>query len=143
MIGARYFLFSCSLAEEERRKRTSSVAKERSVKAQRKQFESAWLSVMRLPLTPGHYKTILTKLHTQILPHMQHPLMLMDWLSESYEAGGITSILALNALFELITKHNLDYPSFYPKLYSLLTVCNRWLKRRVKLFIWVQGLESE
>jgi U3 small nucleolar RNA-associated protein 19 len=30
-------------------------------------------------------------------------------------------MLALNSLFLLMTKHNLDYPSFYAKLYALLT----------------------
>lgn len=46
--------------------------------------------------------------------------LLMDFLTSSYEAGGATSLLALSGLFHLIQERNLDYPSFYSKLYSLL-----------------------
>ena len=31
------------------------------------------------------------------------------------------SILSLNGIWLLMQRHNLDYPDFYPKLYSLLT----------------------
>jgi hypothetical protein len=31
------------------------------------------------------------------------------------------SILALNGIWHLMQRHNLDYPDFYPKLYSLLS----------------------
>ncbi len=30
-------------------------------------------------------------------------------------------MLALNGIWHLMQRHNLDYPEFYPKLYSLLT----------------------
>ena len=35
--------------------------------------------------------------------------------------GGAISLLALNGVFFLISKHNLEYPEFYKKLYSLCT----------------------
>jgi U3 small nucleolar RNA-associated protein 19 len=35
--------------------------------------------------------------------------------------GGVVSLLALNGIWHLMQRHNLDYPDFYPKLYSLLT----------------------
>eukprot|EP00698_Gefionella_okellyi_P014582 TRINITY_DN4044_c0_g1_i2.p1 TRINITY_DN4044_c0_g1~~TRINITY_DN4044_c0_g1_i2.p1 ORF type:complete len:370 (+),score=93.97 TRINITY_DN4044_c0_g1_i2:58-1110(+) len=108
--------------EVQPRKRTSKVNKERSAKSQRKVFQQAWLAALRLPLDTPMYKTLLTKLHKHVLPYLASPLALLDFLSESYDVGGIVSILALNALFVLITKHNLDYPSFYTKLYALLTV---------------------
>ena len=44
----------------------------------------------------------------------------MDFLTDSYNMGGSISLLALSGLFQLINSKNLDYPSFYPKLYSLL-----------------------
>lgn len=34
--------------------------------------------------------------------------------------GGTTALLALNGLFTLITKHNLEYPDFFTKVYALL-----------------------
>jgi U3 small nucleolar RNA-associated protein 19 len=51
---------------------------------------------------------------------MTRPELLIDYLTDAYNAGGIISLLALSSLFTLIRKHNLDYPEFYPKLYSLL-----------------------
>ena len=46
--------------------------------------------------------------------------MLMDFLTDAYNVGGATSLLALSGLYYLISEKNLDYPSFYFKLYSLL-----------------------
>ncbi len=37
-------------------------------------------------------------------------------------AGGMTGMLALNGLFILVTKHGLEYPAFYRRLYGLLTL---------------------
>jgi len=56
---------------------------------------------------------------SNIIPHMNDALVLMDFLTDSYTVGGIVSILALDSLFIMITKYNLDYPDFYRKLYSL------------------------
>lgn len=36
-------------------------------------------------------------------------------------AGGLVGILALNGIFTLVTRHGLEYPAFYARLYSLLT----------------------
>ena len=44
----------------------------------------------------------------------------MDFLTDSYNQGGSDALLALSGLYQLISTKNLDYPSFYPKLYSLL-----------------------
>jgi hypothetical protein len=46
---------------------------------------------------------------------------LSDFLTASYEQGGLTSLLALEGLFVLMLHHNLEYPRFYASLYKLLT----------------------
>lgn len=51
---------------------------------------------------------------------MSRPEILMDFFTDCYNVGGSTSLLALSGLFDLMNSKNLDYPSFYPKLYSLL-----------------------
>jgi U3 small nucleolar RNA-associated protein 19 len=115
---------------------------------------------------------VLKQLHKDVLPNMAHPVMLMDFLTESYDkgalplslscsstfcfrscvylssvffltrfprgAGGVVSMLALNALFVLITRHNLDYPSFYAKLYALLTPDVLASKYRARFFRLLQ-----
>lgn len=82
-------------------------------------FEAKWLYFMNKNLNNSQYKTILLILHKRIIPFFARPTKLMDFLTDSYEVGGIISILSLNGLFELIKKYNLDYPNFYLKLYSL------------------------
>ncbi|SCV02958.1 LAMI_0H04346g1_1 [Lachancea mirantina] len=69
------------------------------------------------------YKTLLLILHKRIIPHFATPTKLMDFLTDSYDVGnGVISILALNGLFELMRRYNLEYPNFYVKLYQLVTV---------------------
>lgn len=84
------------------------------------EFESKWLYFLSEVLNNDQYKTTLLILHKRIIPFFKKPTNLMDFLTDSYEIGGVISILALNGLFELIKNYNLDYPKFYTKLYSLL-----------------------
>ena len=44
----------------------------------------------------------------------------MDFLTDSFDEGGSTGLMALSGLFHLIQRKNLDYPKFYHKLYSML-----------------------
>lgn len=85
----------------------------------KKNFEKKWLFYLNLSLSIEQYKTILSILHKRIIPFFNNPVKLMDFLTDSYNLGGIVSILSLNGLFELIKSYNLDYPNFYEKLYSL------------------------
>ncbi|KAK4053385.1 Maturation and nuclear export of 40S ribosomal subunits interacting protein [Microbotryomycetes sp. JL201] len=88
--------------------------------AHRRVFQDCVLALLGLSLDEASMKRLLSMLHRQILPHMVDPKRLMDWLVDCAEAGGSIAILALNGLFTLITKHNLEYPDFYTKLYALL-----------------------
>ncbi|KAL9548925.1 hypothetical protein MBANPS3_005454 [Mucor bainieri] len=97
-------------------------------------FTDCWLKLMKLPLSEEMYKKILLILHKRILPHLSEPKLLMDFLTDSYNVGGAVSLLALNGLFTLITEHNLDYPDFYTKLYSLLDRNVMHVKYRSRFF---------
>ncbi|KAH7328877.1 CBF/Mak21 family-domain-containing protein [Stachybotrys elegans] len=92
----------------------------RSVHHQKQQGETAWLALMKLVTTEGQRKRILDVISTAIAPWFVKPELLADFLTDSYNAGGSMSLLALSGVFYLIQERNLDYPSFYPKLYSLL-----------------------
>lgn len=86
-------------------------------------FSSAWMSLMRLPGLPLIVqKQVLVNLDTKIIPRLVDPQLLIDFLSDCYDSGGVCSLLALNGLFVLINKYNLDYPDFYTKLYNILDV---------------------
>jgi len=89
-------------------------------KSHRKCFTLSWLKLLQLKLTQKIHKQVLLLMPKHILPKTQHPIMFMDFLTDSYNQGGEMSMLALHGLFILITKHNLNYPDFYSKLYTLL-----------------------
>ena len=43
------------------------------------------------------------------------------WKLHCDAAGGMVGMLALNGIFILVTRHGLEYPAFYERLYGLLT----------------------
>ena len=100
----------------------------------RRVFSSAWLGFLSIPLTSEVHKKILLNLHTDVLPHMTDPKLLMDFLTDSYNTGGVTSLLALNSLFVLIHKHNLEYPDFFKKLYALFEPNIFYVKYQARFF---------
>lgn len=57
-----------------------------------------------------------------------------DFLTRSYDIGGVISIMALSSLFILMTQHGLEYPNFYEKLYALLVPAIFMAKHRAKFF---------
>ncbi|CAN8271286.1 unnamed protein product [Cochlearia groenlandica] len=83
-------------------------------------FTKAWISFLRLPLPLDVYKEVLASVHETVIPHLSNPAMLCDFLTKSYDIGGVVSVMALSSLFILMTQHGLEYPNFYEKLYALL-----------------------
>ncbi|XP_033110942.1 nucleolar complex protein 4 homolog B-like [Anneissia japonica] len=104
------------------------------LKEQRKAFSNAWLSFLLLSLPLHVYKKVLFMMHDKIIPNMSSPVMLTDFLTASYNIGGAISLLALNAIFILMTQHNLEYPEFYKKLYSLLAPSIFHVKYKARFF---------
>jgi U3 small nucleolar RNA-associated protein 19 len=105
-----------------------------TLSSHRKTAQEAWLAIFRSPLTKDERKSILHHLTTRIVPWFTKPESLMDFLTDSYDAGGATSLLALSGLFYLIAEKNLDYPAFYTKLYSLLDDTLLHSKHRSRFF---------
>ncbi|XP_054248634.1 nucleolar complex protein 4 homolog isoform X2 [Indicator indicator] len=92
------------------------------------------LKVSKLQLPTGLYKKVLVILHDSILPYMNEPTLMIDFLTVAYGIGGAISLLALNGLFVLIHQHNLEYPDFYKKLYNLLDPSIYHVKYRARFF---------
>ncbi|KAI8929822.1 CBF/Mak21 family-domain-containing protein [Entophlyctis helioformis] len=101
-------------------------------------FSDCWLAFMRYPLPKDIYKAILESLHQKIIPHLHQPVLLMDFLVDAYNSGGIVSLLALNGVFTLIHEHNLDYPDFFAKLYALFDPSLLHYKYRARFFRLVE-----
>lgn len=91
-----------------------------SLYQQKKQCQSAWVALLKLDPDRQQRKRLLEIMAESIAPWFIQPELLMDFLTDSYNTGGSLSLLALSGVFYLIQSRNLDYPSFYQKLYSLL-----------------------
>lgn len=112
-------LTSFYLPESYFRKRLP-FAERRAAHRYRATFQRAWLRVLRQPLGVDSLKQLLAVMHARVIPNMSRPQLLMDFLTDAYDFGGTVSLLALNAVFELIQHHQLDYPDFFTRLYALL-----------------------
>jgi U3 small nucleolar RNA-associated protein 19 len=86
----------------------------------RKLFNDCFVKLLRNQFNQKLYKKLLIKLPEKILPKMSNPLMLADFLTQSYNKGGLISVLALNSLFILMNNYNLEYANFFQKVYQLL-----------------------
>lgn len=106
----------------------------RSLTAHKRRAQEAWLAVLRSDLSTAQRKHLLRLTTTVITPWFHKPELLMDFLTDSYNVGGSTSLLALSGLFFLMQEKNLDYPQFYPKLYSLLDAELLHSKHRSRFF---------
>jgi U3 small nucleolar RNA-associated protein 19 len=105
-----------------------------SLNKHKKHAQGAWLALMNLQMDKDQRKSLLRIVSTSIAPWFLKPELLMDFLTDSYDAGGSTSLLALSGVFYLIQERNLDYPSFYKKLYSLLDAELLHSKHRSRFF---------
>ncbi|KAF2151343.1 CBF-domain-containing protein [Myriangium duriaei CBS 260.36] len=104
------------------------------LKAHRKQAQTTWLQVFGSSLDKQQRKQILEVFTERIAPWFSRPETLMDFLTDSYNEGGATSLLALSGVYYLISEKNLDYPQFYQKLYSLLDEGILYSKHRARFF---------
>lgn len=86
----------------------------------------AWLILLQdNSLEKNDRSRLLQAMPNQLLPYMHDPLRLSDFLTACYDTSDdkdpSLALASLDALFVLISKHGLDYPFFYHKLYALLT----------------------
>ncbi|KAJ5731503.1 uncharacterized protein N7483_006011 [Penicillium malachiteum] len=105
-----------------------------SVNSHKKRAQEAWLAILRNNLSQAQRKSLLRIMVHHIEPWFSRPELLMDFLTDCYNVGGATSLLALSGLFYLIQEKNLDYPQFYTKLYSLLDADLLHSKHRSRFF---------
>lgn len=76
--------------------------------AHRKQAQQAWLALVCSGLEKDQRKIVLGMMTSKIVPWFQNVELLMDFLTDSYNEGGATSLLALSGLFYLISEKNLS-----------------------------------
>ncbi|XP_033747229.1 LOW QUALITY PROTEIN: nucleolar complex protein 4 homolog B-like [Pecten maximus] len=105
-----------------------------SLREQKRLFTTSWVTFLAFQLPTNLYRRSLIILHDKVMPYMTSPVMLCDFLTESYNIGGAISLLALNGIFVLVQKYNLDYPDFYGKLYALFEPSIFHAKYRARFF---------
>lgn len=105
-----------------------------SLTAHKKQAQNGWMAILRNNLSKVQRKKVLEIMSYRIAPWFLKVELLMDFLTDSFNVGGSTSLMALSGLFYLIQHKNLDYPQFYPKLYSLLDADILHSKHRSRFF---------
>ena len=105
-----------------------------SLTAHKKQAQEAWLRLLRQNINKAQRKRVLELMSHRIAPWFLKIELLMDFLTDSFNLGGSTSLLALSGLFYLIREKNLDYPQVYQKLYSLLDSDILHSKHRSRFF---------
>ncbi|KAF8679491.1 CBF/Mak21 family [Rhizoctonia solani] len=106
-----------------------------SLSSHRAQFSACWMTLLpHIASSPSLAARALAVLHRGVMPHMDKPVRLMDWVGGCVDFGGSIGLLALNALFTLIKDYNLDFPDFYTRLYAFLTRDVMHLKYRGRFF---------
>ena len=92
------------------------------------------MAILTRDLTKSQRKAVLELVSHQIAPWFLKAELLLDFLTDSFNMGGSTSLMALSGLFYLIQNKNLDYPQFYPKLYTMLDSNILHSKHRSRFF---------
>ncbi|KAI0300596.1 CBF/Mak21 family-domain-containing protein [Multifurca ochricompacta] len=110
-----------------------------SLASHRAVFTRLWLRL--LPRLSGDERAgsslslrVLNIMHRGVMPHLTRAVMVMDWVGGCVDYGGVVGLLALNTLFILMQEYNLDYPSFYTRLYAFLDQDLLHLKYRSRFF---------
>eukprot|EP00040_Diaphanoeca_grandis_P044043 m.11106 g.11106 ORF g.11106 m.11106 type:complete len:576 (-) comp8659_c0_seq1:120-1847(-) len=100
----------------------------------KRSFSDCWLAFLKVKLPMDIFRHVLLRITDDIIPSLSEPKLLIDFLRDSYDVGGVTSILALQGVFTLMHSHNLDYPDFYHKLYQLFDASIFHVKYRARFF---------
>ena len=112
-------------------------------KARTKHAKTAWINVFNHPLSNAQRKLLLSALVPKISPWIPQIELLIDFLTDSFNIEGSTSLLALSGLFYLMLEKNLEYPRFFEKMYSILDHIILHSKHRSRFFrLLVKCLES-
>ncbi|KAG7202503.1 hypothetical protein KM043_017069 [Ampulex compressa] len=97
-------------------------------------LNKVWACVMHWELTPHLHKQLLIVLLERVIAHLEKPILLTDFLMDSLDADGPIGLLALQGIFILVTKHNLEYPNIFTKLYSMFEPEIFHTKYKARLF---------
>lgn len=102
--------------------------------AARRAVNKVWACVLHWELGVQVHKKLLVVLLERVIQHLDKPILLTDFLMDSLDIDGPIGMLALQGVFLLVTKHNLDYPNIFTKLYSMFEPEIFHTKYKARLF---------
>lgn len=100
----------------------------------KKSLNKVWGCIMHWELTPQLHKLLLIVLVERVIQYLEKPILLTDFLMDSLDADGPIGVLALKGVYELVTKHNLEYPNIFTKLYAMFEPEIFHTKYKARLF---------
>ena len=106
-----------------RNRKTKRRPARQDIRRHRSAWAKAWLSVLRLPLSAAAIRRSLRSLPVDVLPVSSQPLRFADFFMDAYSNAStsvVIPVLSLEGLFYLMTKHGLEYPSYYHQLYRIV-----------------------
>ena len=103
----------------------------------RREYQKAWLAVLKLDLPVISLKRALQVLPDRVLNNVPNPLRFSDFFMQAYtdHGSGVVGVFALDGLFLLMTEHGLEYSDFYCQLYRLVSARVMYAKYRERFFL--------
>jgi U3 small nucleolar RNA-associated protein 19 len=101
----------------------------------RKSINKVWLTISMWQHTEDTQTQTLVLLLERVLPHLEKPELLTDYMMDSLDVDGPVCLLALQGIFVLIQQYNLTYPNIYEKIYSMFNASIFHTKYKARLFV--------
>ena len=78
-----------------------------SIEAHKRAFDDVWIQALRLPLSMANYKRVLGAIPQRVLPYLHRPVLLMDFLTDSYNVGML--VAQIKPYQSLVLTHSLTH----------------------------------
>uniref|UniRef100_A0A914V264 CCAAT-binding factor domain-containing protein n=1 Tax=Plectus sambesii TaxID=2011161 RepID=A0A914V264_9BILA len=111
-----------------------NVGKQLKYKQMQKLYQTVWFAYLKFEHPPSVLKALLPFLAETVMPIVPEPHLLVDFFIRSSQLGDPYSVLALSGIFNLMVKHNFDYPNFYGEVYALTKYPICYSSHRVRFF---------
>lgn len=100
----------------------------------KRSLNKVWSCIMHWELSGQLHEKSLLVLLQRVMQHLEKPVLLNNYLMDSLDYEGPIGLLALRAIYLLVTKHNLEYPIIFKKLYSMFEPEIFHTKQKARLF---------
>jgi hypothetical protein len=121
VIPASFQLYFASPSETPVAKKVKVESLFDSESTYKRAFSDVWLSFLQMKDMPiPIFHAVLLKMNKSIIPLIENPFLLNDFITQSFSKGGDLAVLSMDSLYTLIIRYNLSYPNFYEKLYGII-----------------------